>query len=75
MLLKDLIFDVDDEFEDLQITGITSDSREIKDGYAFVCIKGVNDDGHKYAEIAAEKGAWGHIRLETGTCQWCHRYI
>ena len=57
MLLKDLIFDVDDEFEDLQITGITSDSREIKDGYAFVCIKGVNDDGHKYSEIAAEKGA------------------
>lgn len=57
MLLKDLISDVNNEFEDLQITGITSDSREIKDGYAFVCIKGVNDDGHKYAEIAAEKGA------------------
>ncbi len=57
MLLKDLISNVDNEFANIQITGITSDSREIKDGYAFVCIKGVADDGHKYAFDAASKGA------------------
>ncbi len=57
MLLKDLICDVNNEFENIQITGITNDSREIKDGYAFVCIKGVTDDGHKYADTAADKGA------------------
>ncbi len=57
MLLKDLISNVNNEFANIKITGITSDSREIKDGYAFVCIKGVADDGHKYAATAAEKGA------------------
>lgn len=57
MLLKDLISNINNEFANIEITGITSDSREIKDGYAFVCIKGVTDDGHKYAVDAASKGA------------------
>lgn len=57
MLLKDLIPNISNEFGDVQITGITSDSREIKKGYAFVCINGVTDDGHNYAASAAEKGA------------------
>ncbi|MBR6502652.1 MAG: UDP-N-acetylmuramoyl-L-alanyl-D-glutamate--2,6-diaminopimelate ligase [Clostridia bacterium] len=57
MLLKDLISNVDVELANIDVKGITSDSREIKDGYAFVCIKGVNNDGHKYAASAAEKGA------------------
>lgn len=57
MLLKDLIPSINDKFSDVEILGITSDSRKIQNGYAFVCIKGVNDDGHKYAEIAAQKGA------------------
>ena len=57
MLLKDLISNVDNEFANIKITGITSDSREIREGYAFVCIKGVADDGHKYAVSAAAQGA------------------
>lgn len=57
MLLKDLISNVNNELANVEITGITSDSREIKDGYAFVCINGVTDDGHNYAESAAQKGA------------------
>ena len=57
MLLKDLISNINEEFANVEIAGITSDSREIKDGYAFVCINGVTDDGHKYATVAAEKGA------------------
>ena len=57
MLLKDLVSNVNNELANIDISGITSDSREIKEGYAFVCIKGVTDDGHKYAEDAAKKGA------------------
>ncbi len=57
MLLKELISNVNDEFGDINIAGITSDSREIQKGYAFVCIKGVTDDGHRYAKTAAEQGA------------------
>ena len=42
---------------DVEIAGITSDSREIKQGFAFVCIKGVANDGHKFAATAADLGA------------------
>ena len=57
MLLNNLIPNVDGEKGNIHISGITSDSREIKEGYAFVCVSGVADDGHNYAADAANKGA------------------
>jgi UDP-N-acetylmuramoyl-L-alanyl-D-glutamate--2,6-diaminopimelate ligase len=39
------------------ITGITYDSRAVRDGYLFVAIKGVNSDGHNFIEAAIAKGA------------------
>ena len=57
MLLKDLLPNVCGDLGDVEIIGITSDSREIKQGFVFVCIKGVANDGHKYASGAAEQGA------------------
>ena len=57
MLLKDLLPNVSGKLSDIEIAGITSDSREIKQGFAFVCIKGVANDGHKYAADAATLGA------------------
>ena len=42
---------------DLEITGITCDSRAVKEGYLFVCIKGFKSDGHEFAAMALEKGA------------------
>ncbi len=56
MLLKDLI-STDNHLGDIKISGITCDSREVKDGYAFVCIKGWKLDGHDYAKKAIESGA------------------
>lgn len=43
--------------EDPDITSIEMDSREVKTGSLFVCIKGYTVDGHDYARQAAEKGA------------------
>ena len=40
-----------------EITGITCDSRQVKPGFAFVCITGAKSDGHDYAEKALESGA------------------
>ena len=40
-----------------QINEIAYDSRNVKEGDVFVCIKGYKTDGHKYAASAAEKGA------------------
>lgn len=42
---------------DTEISGITCDSRQVKSGFAFVCIKGAKSDGHDYAEKALENGA------------------
>ena len=42
------------ELEDREITGITNDSRNVEEGYLFVCIKGEHFDGHtKAAEMLA----------------------
>ncbi len=57
MLLKNLIANIDSKIGNTEISGITSDSREVKQGYAFVCISGVAADGHDYAEKALSMGA------------------
>ncbi|MBP3692140.1 MAG: UDP-N-acetylmuramoyl-L-alanyl-D-glutamate--2,6-diaminopimelate ligase, partial [Clostridia bacterium] len=56
MLLKNLI-STTSNLGDINITGITCDSREVKDGYAFVCINGWKMDGHDFANKANESGA------------------
>lgn len=42
---------------DIDITGIVYDSRQTVSGNVFVCIKGYEQDGHKYAKMAEEMGA------------------
>ena len=51
------LINCDKKFADIEISGVTCDSREVKPGFAFVCIKGTVSDGHKYAKSAVEKGA------------------
>lgn len=41
----------------VDIKGIAYDSRKVKDGYLFVCIDGVEDDGHTYISKAWDNGA------------------
>ena len=42
---------------DLNIVGLTLDSRKVKPGYAFFAVKGFETDGHKYIQKAIENGA------------------
>ncbi len=42
---------------DLQIKAVNYDSREVESGSAFVCIRGVANDGHDFAQSASERGA------------------
>ncbi len=42
---------------DKDVTDIIYDSRKVSEGVLFVCLKGYNADGHKYAADAAAKGA------------------
>lgn len=42
---------------DLEITGIENNSKNVKEGYMFIAIKGFSTDGHKYVESAIKNGA------------------
>ena len=43
--------------EDLEITGVSDDSRKIKPGMIFVAYKGESSDGHQYIDSAVTNGA------------------
>lgn len=42
---------------DIDVCDLIYDSRKVVPGSMFVCLRGANADGHKYAAMAAEKGA------------------
>ena len=42
---------------DLEIKGIEKNSKEVKEGYMFIAIKGFSIDGHQFVESAIENGA------------------
>ena len=47
----------DRSVEGLKVSGITLDSREVKPGFIFTALKGLNQDGHEYIDKAIEQGA------------------
>ena len=51
------LIECEENLRDLDITGVTCDSRKVQKGFAFVCIKGALSDGHDYAKTALEQGA------------------
>ena len=59
MKLSQLMIGVDAAYADgeMEIEGITCDSRRVKPGWAFVCIQGTAADGHAFAQKAVEAGA------------------
>ena len=62
MKLSSLISDINDikiikGDIDIEIKGIAYDSRNVEQGYVFVCISGFKTDGHNYVAEAVNKGA------------------
>lgn len=61
MKLKNLIANLDivslSADPEIEITGITYDSRAVKPGDAFVAVRGFETDGHRYIPSALDKGA------------------
>ncbi len=43
--------------EDIDVVGVTGDSRAVKEGFAFLCISGTKFDGHSFINDAAKAGA------------------
>ncbi len=48
---------VQTKLENVEIKGLTDDSRKVKEGFLFVCVKGGSFDGHNAAADMIEKGA------------------
>lgn len=45
------------KIDGIDITGVTCDSRKVKEGFAFIAIKGSRKDGNQYIPEAIRKGA------------------
>ncbi|MCK5594664.1 UDP-N-acetylmuramoyl-L-alanyl-D-glutamate--2,6-diaminopimelate ligase [bacterium] len=43
--------------KDIEINGIAVDSNDIKNGFAFICVKGAKADGHNFVNDAIFRGA------------------
>ena len=46
------------DLSDIEINGIKSNSEKVEAGDLFVCVKGINKDGHDYIEDAVKRGTW-----------------
>ncbi len=61
MILSELLYGAEvlkwDADPSSEIGGIASDSRKIKEGYAFVALRGTRYDGNEFAADAARRGA------------------
>ena len=56
MLLKNLINNISEK-KKIKITGLSTDSREVKKGHIFFAIRGNNNNGEKFIKDAVKKGA------------------
>lgn len=61
MKLKDVIKNIAVNIvmadENIEITGVTNNSRAVKPGYLFIAVRGFQSDGHRYIASAIENGA------------------
>ncbi len=55
--MKNLDTKYKSNLSEIDITGVTSDSRAVESGFLFAALKGVNVDGHDYIENAIQSGA------------------
>ncbi|MCK9418302.1 MAG: UDP-N-acetylmuramoyl-tripeptide--D-alanyl-D-alanine ligase [Nitrospirae bacterium] len=58
---KKLLLGLLDKMAQLEITGVSIDSRTIREGELFVAIKGDRFDGHDFVPGVMKKGAWGAL--------------
>ncbi len=56
-ILEDLKYEVLQGTTDCEITAVVYDSRKVTEGCLFVCVKGVNFDGHQFAAQVVNEGA------------------
>lgn len=50
---------------EIEIDGLTLDSRQVKPGFLFIALKGINTDGHQFIDKAVENGAVAVVYTES----------
>jgi len=65
MRLTDLIPDAGSDLDGIDISGITTDSREVGKGYLFAAIRGTSLDGHDFIAQAEKAGAAAVLAMDT----------
>ncbi len=55
-------------WQDTEISDVTINSKEVKKGSVFICIKGQNADGHDFAAAAADAGACAIVAERATEC-------
>ena len=73
MLLKNLIKDIPADKRNISISGIASNSREVKKNYIFFAIKGYKINGEKFIHHAIKKGA--SVIICSKKCKFNHKNI
>lgn len=71
MILKQILEEIPSDVfgsANIEIKGIAYDSREVKEGYLFVAVRGFETDGHKYIDSAIKNGAAAIIGEEDVQC-------
>ena len=71
MILKQILEEIPSDVfgsVNIEIKGIAYDSREVKEGYLFVAVRGFETDGHKYIDSAIKNGAAAIIGEEDVQC-------
>lgn len=71
MILKQILEEIPSDVfgsANIEIKGIAYDSRDVKEGYLFVAVRGFETDGHKYIDSAIKNGAAAIIGEEDVQC-------
>lgn len=58
------------KIKDLEILGLETDSRKIKNGFLFAAIRGEKDNGEKYIQQAIENGAIAILKEGVESCEY-----
>lgn len=58
------IYEIPEDLKNIEVTGVTSDTREVENGFMFVCIRGERFDGHSKAAEMLKMGAAAVVTQE-----------
>ncbi|MGL4811584.1 MAG: Mur ligase family protein, partial [Beijerinckiaceae bacterium] len=70
MKLRDLVVKAPPQYGDIEISGITADSREVKPGFLFVAVPGVKADGSQFITDAFQRGAAAIVSEAAATSEY-----